>query len=99
VATSSPVVVDRGFRALGEYKGRFYISASDYRGVGVVLESSNPAEGNNSFRQISPPGMLVWDMAIFNDMLYLGLENQKRLPGGKNRRYRRASIRVRHGRD
>ena len=77
VATSSPVVVDRGFRALGEYKGRFYISASDYRGVGVVLESSNPAEGNNSFRQISPPGMLVWDMAIFNDMLYLGLENQK----------------------
>ncbi|MCH7744759.1 MAG: hypothetical protein IIC84_01635 [Chloroflexi bacterium] len=77
VATSSPVVVDRGFRALGEYKDRFYISASDYRGVGVVLESSNPAEGNDSFRQISPPGMLVWDMAIFNDMLYLGLEHQK----------------------
>lgn len=73
---SSERAADRGFRAIIVYKGRLYVTASDFRGVGVLLESANPAGGNDNFRQVTPPDMRVWQPQVFNGFLYLGLENE-----------------------
>lgn len=75
-----PVVVEdvsanRSFRSITVYKGRLYVTASDFRGVGALLESANPAAGNDTFRQVTPPDMKVWQAAVFNGYLYLGLES------------------------
>jgi len=78
-----PVVVDdpslllgRGFRSIIVYKDRLYVTVSDFHGVGVLIESADPAAGNDSFRQVSLPSMKVWGLQVFNDSLYLGLENE-----------------------
>ena len=63
----------RSFRAMAVYKGRLYVTVSDYRGVGGLIESANPAGGNDNFRQVSPPDMKVWELQVFNDHLYVGL--------------------------
>lgn len=66
------------FRALTVYKGRLYATVGRIYGNGVVLEAENPAGGNDNFRQISPPGMTVFEMVPYNGFLYVGttdLEN------------------------
>lgn len=86
--TFEPVPQDKGtflgeldvcsFRTITTYKGRFFITAGNIQGDGVVLESSNPAAGNDSFQQITPPGMTVFQMYPFNGYLYLGVRDVKR---------------------
>ncbi len=61
------------YRALTGYKGRMYVAAGAMMGWGIVLESDSPKLGNNHFRQVSPPGMHVFEMIPFNGYLYLGL--------------------------
>ena len=61
------------FRALTSYKERMYVAAGALMGWGIVLESDNPKLGNNHFKQVSPPGMRVFEMIPFNGYLYLGL--------------------------
>jgi hypothetical protein len=64
-----------GFRSLVVYKGRLYVTAGTLFGDGVLLESENPAEGNDNFRQVTPEGMRVFEMVPFNGFLYLGLHD------------------------
>lgn len=61
------------FRTPLVYQGRLYVQAGSVRGEGVLLESANPRAGNDAFRQITPPGVRLFDMAVFGDYLYLGL--------------------------
>jgi hypothetical protein len=65
-----------GFRAMAVYKGRLYITASrGLRGEGVILEAANPAGGNDEFRPVSPPDLLVFELQVFmvfNGSLYVG---------------------------
>jgi hypothetical protein len=60
------------YRAMAQYKGRFYITAGSVVGEGIILESSNPSEGNDSFRVVTPPGMLAFELIPWNDHLYIG---------------------------
>lgn len=61
-----------GFRAMASYKGRFYITVGSVVGEGLILEASDPAGGNDNFRQVSPPGMLAFELSEFNGSLYVG---------------------------
>jgi hypothetical protein len=64
------------FRSMEVYKGRLYVINGDIQGQGAVLEAENPAGGNDNFRQITPPGMQVFEMAVFNGFLYFGLADR-----------------------
>ena len=87
--TFTPVPQDAGtflgdidvcsFRTPTVYNGRLYIQAGSVRGEGVLLQSDhNPAAGNNHFRQITPPDVRLFDMAVYNGYLYLGLRYTNR---------------------
>ncbi|MBI4589321.1 MAG: hypothetical protein HY725_10820 [Candidatus Rokubacteria bacterium] len=60
------------FRAMAVYKGRLYVTAGSMLGEGVILEAEHPAGGNNNFRQVSPPGLLAFELDVFNGFLYVG---------------------------
>lgn len=64
-----------GFRALRSYKGRLFALASvGQLGQGVVLESANPEQGNDTFHLAAPaPGeTTIYEFQVFNGSLYLG---------------------------
>ena len=64
----------RGFRSLEFFDGELYATMSDYRGTGVVVASPRPWEGNDSWRQVTPPveEFPVWAIKVFNGFLYAG---------------------------
>lgn len=64
-----------GFRSLVAYNGRLYVVAGRMRGDGVLLESENPAEGNDSFRMVTPLGVRVFEILSYNGFLYVGTYN------------------------
>lgn len=66
------------FRTIAVYKDRLFVSTGTIQGDGVLLESSNPAAGNDHFRQVSPPGMSIFEMIPFNGYLYVGVHDVKR---------------------
>lgn len=61
------------FRSIFGYKGRLFVLTGHMHGSGVLLESANPAAGNDAFRQVSPPGMKIFEMVPYNGHLYLGI--------------------------
>ncbi len=65
------------FRNPISYNGRFYVTGGTVQGSGVLLESEHPELGNDSFRIVSPPGMIVSDLAVFNGWLYAGIANRR----------------------
>jgi hypothetical protein len=65
------------FRSMQVYKGRLYVLNGAIRGNGRVLEAADPAGGNDNFRWVTPVGMQVYEMAVFNGYLYLGLLDQQ----------------------
>lgn len=65
------------FRTIAVYQNRFFVTAGNIQGDGVVLESANPALGDDSFRQITPAGMTVFQMMPYNGYLYLGIRDGK----------------------
>ena len=66
-----------GFRSLAAYKGRLYVTASaGLLGHGVLLESGDPVGGNDTFRQVTPPDMTLYEINAFNGYLYLGGGNR-----------------------
>ncbi|HEY63318.1 MAG TPA: hypothetical protein G4O02_01985 [Caldilineae bacterium] len=65
-------------RTLAVYKGRLFVVAGAVQGDGVLLESDQPALGNDAFRQVSPEGMRVFEMVVYNGYLYLGLRDPQR---------------------
>lgn len=66
------------FRTLVTYKNRLYVHIGTVAGEGVLLESSDPARGNDSFRQVSPKEMRVFEMLPYNGYLYVGLRDPKK---------------------
>ncbi len=61
-----------GFREMTTYNDKLYIVAGGGYGDGCVIESANPSEGNDAFRQVTPPSMSIASMTPFNGYLYLG---------------------------
>jgi hypothetical protein len=62
-----------GYRTLTEFKGRLLVVASRaLLGHGAVYESADPAAGNDSFRKISPNHWDAFELAAYNDHLYVG---------------------------
>lgn len=66
------------FRTIAAYKERLFVITGTVQGHGVLLESSNPAAGNDHYRQVSPTDMGVFEMIPFNGYLYLGLRDVER---------------------
>jgi hypothetical protein len=60
-----------GFNRLLAYKGHLYVTAGGAFGKGILLEAANPKHGNNAFRTVTPPGMLITELNTFNDQLYV----------------------------
>lgn len=56
---------------------RLYVQGGSSRGAGEVFEATDPAAGNNNFRQISPEGMNVSALGSFNGYLYLGTHDRQ----------------------
>ncbi len=62
-----------GYRAMVVYDNRLFVtSGSGLAGDGVVVEVGQPWSSNPTFTQVSPNGMQVFDMAVFNNQLYVG---------------------------
>jgi len=80
--TFSPVPSDPGtfmgqlpnasFRSLTSYNGQLFVIHGSVQGNGVILASADPAGGNDSWSQVSPEGLRVFEMAEFNGWLYVG---------------------------
>jgi hypothetical protein len=62
----------RGFRSMHVHAGKLWVSASDFRGVGFVIASSNPSAGDDAWAQASPPAdeLPIWTLATFKGWLY-----------------------------
>jgi hypothetical protein len=62
----------RSFRSMAVFNGQFFVTAASYEGSGVILASSNPSAGDNSFQQVGPNWSVLptWDLAVFNNYLY-----------------------------
>jgi hypothetical protein len=61
-----------GFRSITSFNNRLYVVAGGAYGDGTLLESDNPAAGNDSFRQVTPSDMTVYSIIEFNGQLYVG---------------------------
>lgn len=80
--TFEPVPQDRGtvlgdldannFRSLAVFRDKLYVTAGSIWGDGPLYESANPAAGNNTFRLVTPPGMRVFSIEVFDNQLYVG---------------------------
>jgi hypothetical protein len=66
-----------GFRTLAVHDGRLFASAANLYGDGILFEARNPAGGNDHFRQVSPDGMRVFEMASFQGSLYVGTRDRR----------------------
>ncbi len=62
-------------RSQASLNGRFYLVIGTLVGSGAVFVSPDPKQGDNSFQQITPPDMKVFEIAAFNGHLYLGAES------------------------
>jgi pimeloyl-ACP methyl ester carboxylesterase len=71
----------RAFRSLQSYDGQLFANLSDFVGSGVMIASSDPKTGNDSWRQVSPErsDFPVWDLYSYNGYLYVttGLTGQQ----------------------
>ena len=68
-----------GFRGMASFKDRLYVIASaGALGHGYLLESRDPAQGNDSFRKIDVGAAdhSVFELAAFNGALYVGTGGQ-----------------------
>lgn len=68
----NPTSKVRSFRSLTSFNGQLFVTAATYEGSGIILASSNPSAGNNSFQQVSPDWSVLptWDVKVFNNYLY-----------------------------
>lgn len=64
-----------GFRAMAIFNERLFVVAGSLYGYGAILEATDPQRGNDAFRIVSPPGMLVNELAVFEGYLYAGLRH------------------------
>jgi hypothetical protein len=65
------------FRSIVRFKGRMFVTVGTIQGDGILIESADPAAGNDSFRQVSPAGMGVFEIMPFNGQLYVGVRDAR----------------------
>ncbi len=65
------------FRGSQSFNGKFYTVATNFQGAGVLIESADPKQGNNSFRIVSPFGQPVYEFQPYNNALYVSFSNSK----------------------
>jgi hypothetical protein len=59
------------FRGTAVYNGKFYVVTCNTLGnEGVLLEATDPKLGNNNFRIVSPAGVAVSEVGVYNGYLY-----------------------------
>jgi hypothetical protein len=62
-----------GFRAMAALRGKLYVTASvGLTGDGVVLRIDDPVGRSPRFKQVSPSGLSVFELATFDGALYAG---------------------------
>ncbi len=73
----------RGFRSFTVLNEKLFVTASDYRGVGRILASANPEQGNEAWFYAGPTAaeMPVWTLETFNDHVY-AVTGDRRFPTG-----------------
>lgn len=71
-----------GINALGgalrgsvTYNGKFYVNIGNVQGAGAAYVSATPQLGDNTFQRLTPPGMSVYEMAVYNGHLYIGVQS------------------------
>ncbi len=64
------------FRGMIEQNNTMFAMATDWKGEGTVVMSSNPSQGDNAFQQISSPTTLSYEIAWFNNNLYVTFVSQ-----------------------
>ncbi len=62
-------------RSILSFDQRLFLITGRLDGSGILLEARHPARGNDAFRQVSPPGMLFFEMIVYNGHIYLGVED------------------------
>lgn len=63
-------------RTMVRYKNQLFLTHGPVRGYGFLIASPNPKAGNNSFRQVSPEGMKIFDITTYNGYLYVGVRDE-----------------------
>lgn len=54
----------------------FFLLAVDWKGQGVILQTSNPSAGDNAYQQVSNPATPVYEIATYNNLLYTTFVNR-----------------------
>ena len=60
-----------GMRSQAQFGSTFYVVITGAIGGGTLFASPTPALGNNTFQQITPKTMSVWEVEPFNGHLYI----------------------------
>ena len=60
------------FRSPVSYQGKLFVLSGPIFGQGTLIGSADPAKGDNAWFLASPPGLLFYELAVFNGWLYLG---------------------------
>lgn len=60
-------------RGEASFNGHLFVTVGTPRGSGALFSSADPQLGDNSFQQITPPTMTVYEIQPFNGHLYLGM--------------------------
>ena len=87
------------FRSLTTYNGKLYVLHGSVQGNGKIIESANPSDGNDAWRQVSPddPELRGFEMEVFNGQLYVGAMDVLNAYSCADRRDRRAAIYLHSG--
>jgi hypothetical protein len=60
------------FRSPVSHAGKLFVLSGPIFGQGSLIGSAHPALGNNAWFLASPPGLLFFELGVFNGWLYLG---------------------------
>lgn len=64
------------FRGIETFNNKLVTVAASWKGMGTVVQSANPSQGDNSFKQISPTTPQAYEIAPFNGYLYVTFVDQ-----------------------
>jgi hypothetical protein len=72
LGTLSGISDHTSYRSPVSFADKLFVLSSSVLGSGGLIASADPAKGDNAWFLASPPGMLFYDIAVFNGWLYLG---------------------------
>lgn len=73
----------RGFRSFAELDGKLFVTGTDFRGLGFIIYSENPEQGNDAWARASGPvsEFPVWTLYSYNGFLYT-ISGDNQFPDG-----------------